>query len=130
MRSRERLSASHFDTVAEGYDESLPAHVVEYYLHKHARFVIKHCPKGKGWRWDPERECSPSGSRRREYEMVGVHPSRGRLDVADTKAPRASTPVASGMSLPFSDDDGVGPRDRLGPRPVQPYWGRLMARVP
>ena len=40
------MSESNFDRIAGIYDESLPAHVVDHYLEKRARFVIEHCPRG------------------------------------------------------------------------------------
>ena len=156
------MSASHFDTIANGYDQSLPAHVVEHYLRKRTRFVIENCPMGKGL--DVGCGTGVLAERLAEagYEMVGVDPSPGMLDVAGTKAPRISTAVASGTSLPFPDGsfdvvitvavlhhvaDAGSVRATLAEmvrvvkrdsgrvvvwdhNPRNPYWGRLMARVP
>jgi SAM-dependent methyltransferase len=156
------VSASHFDTIANGYDHSLPPHVVEHYLRKRTSFVIEHVPMGKGL----DVGCGTGALAERlaeaGYDMVGVDPSQGMLDVAGTKAPRISTAVASGTSLPFPDDsfdvvitvavlhhiaDAGYVRETLAEmlrvakrdagrvivwdhNPRNPYWGRLMARVP
>ena len=81
------MSASHFDTIANGYDHSLPPHVVEHYLRKRTRFVLEHAPMGKGL----DVGCGTGAFAERlaeaGYEMVGVDPSQGMLDVAGTKAP-------------------------------------------
>lgn len=95
---------SHFDTVANAYDKSLPEHVVEHYLRKRTRFVIEHCPLGKGL--DVGCGTGVLAERLAEagYEMSGVDPSPGMLDVAAANAPRVTTAVASGTSLPFPND--------------------------
>jgi SAM-dependent methyltransferase len=156
------MTGSHFDTIAAKYDESLPAHVVEHYLAKRARFVHAHCPP-------PARVldvgCGTGALAARladdGYDVAGVDPSAGMLDVLRARAPRVSAQVASGTDLPFSDDsfdlvycvavmhhiaDPAPVRATLGEmvrvarpggrvliwdhNPRNPYWRRLMARVP
>lgn len=95
---------SHFDVVADDYDESLPAHVVEHYLQKRTRFVTEHCPRGKGL--DVGCGTGVLAQRLAEagYEMSGIDPSPGMLEVGAANAPRVTTAVASGTSLPFPND--------------------------
>jgi SAM-dependent methyltransferase len=95
------------------------------------------------------------------YELVGIDPSDGMLEVLRARAPGVRTVNGSGVSLPFADDsfdlvlsvavmhhiavpDDIRrtiaemvrvakPSGRLlvwDHNPRNPYWGRLMARVP
>jgi SAM-dependent methyltransferase len=156
------MTGSHFDTIAAEYDESLPAHVVAHYLGKRARFVRAHCPPpahvldvGCGTGALAARLAADG------YEMTGVDPSAGMLEVLRRRAPRVRAQVASGTDLPFEDGvfdlvycvavmhhiaDPGAVRATLGEmvrvarpggrvlvwdhNPRNPYWGRLMARVP
>lgn len=155
------MSSSHFDEIATEYDESLPAHVVEHYLQKRTAFVLEHCPRGKGL----DVGCGTGVLAERladaGYEMSGIDPSAGMLDVLRERAPQIHAVVSSGTDLPFEDDtfdvvltvavmhhiaepDAV--RDTLAEmvrvakpggrilvwdhNPRNPYWGRLMAKVP
>jgi SAM-dependent methyltransferase len=155
------MSSSHFDSIATEYDESLPAHVVEHYLAKRTRFVLDHCPLGKGL--DVGCGTGVLAERLAEagYEMSGVDPSDGMLDVLRARTPGIYAEQASGTSLPFADDSFdlvltvavmhhiADPTDvhltlgemvrvlKPGGRvlvwdhnPRNPYWSRLMARVP
>lgn len=98
------MNASHFDTIASVYDESLPAHVVEHYLRKRAAFVAAHCPRGAGL----DVGCGTGALAARlagmGYTMTGVDPSDGMLEVLRTRAPSVEAVVASGTELPFPDD--------------------------
>jgi SAM-dependent methyltransferase len=155
------MSSSHFDSIATEYDESLPAHVVEHYLAKRTRFVLDHSPLGKGL----DVGCGTGVLAERladsGYEMSGVDPSDGMLDILRARAPEIHAEQASGTSLPFADDSFdlvltvavmhhiADPTDvhltlgemvrvlKPGGRvlvwdhnPRNPYWSRLMARVP
>jgi SAM-dependent methyltransferase len=95
---------THFDTIAAEYDESLPAHVVEHYLAKRTRFVVEHCPRGAGL----DVGCGTGVLAERlaaaGYDMTGVDPSDGMLDVLRARAPQVRAQVASGTDLPFDDD--------------------------
>jgi SAM-dependent methyltransferase len=155
------MSSSHFDTVADVYDESLPAHVVEHYLRKRTRFVVDHCPRGRGL--DVGCGTGVLATRLAEagYEMSGIDPSEGMLEVLRERTALVEAVQASGTSLPFADDsfdlvltvavmhhiaepDDVRqtlaemvrvakPGGRIlvwDHNPRNPYWGRLMARVP
>lgn len=98
------MSSSHFDSIAEDYDHSLPAHVVEHYLDKRVAFVLKHCPPGRGLDVGcgtgvlAER-LSASG-----FAMTGVDPSEGMLGILRRRAPAVDAVLASGTQLPFEDD--------------------------
>ena len=156
------MSASHFDHVAGVYDHSLPSHVVEHYLRKRVNFVVARCPPpgrgldvGCGTGVLAERLVSAG------YEMAGVDPSEGMLEVLRTRSPRVKATRASGTELPFESDsfelalsvavmhhiaaaDAVAatlaemvrvirPGGRVvvwDHNPRNPYWPRIMARVP
>jgi SAM-dependent methyltransferase len=155
------MSASHFDRIAEDYDEALPAHVVEHYLGKRVAYVLAHCPRGRAL----DVGCGTGALAARlattGYATVGIDPSEGMLDVLRRRAPAVRAVGGSGSSLPFGDDsfdvvvsvavmhhiaaaDDVRatlremvrvarPSGRVlvwDHNPRNPYWGRIMARVP
>lgn len=155
------MTDSHFDEIAEAYDESLPAHVVEHYLRKRTRFVLEHCPPGRAL----DVGCGTGTLARRlaaaGYETVGVDPSEGMLRVLRATGGDVEAVHASGTALPFADDsfdlvltvavmhhiaDADAVRRTLSEmvrvakptgrilvwdhNPRNPYWRRLMARVP
>jgi SAM-dependent methyltransferase len=155
------MSSSHFDSIATVYDDALPAHVVEHYLRKRTRFVLEHCPRGKGL--DVGCGTGALATRLAEagYEMAGVDPSEGMLEVLRARAPAIRAIRASGTALPFADDSFdlvvsvavmhhvanpeevsrtlaemvrvAKPSGRIliwDHNPRNPYWGRLMSRVP
>jgi SAM-dependent methyltransferase len=155
------MSNSHFDTIAEVYDEALPAHVVEHYLRKRTRYVVEHCPRGKGLDVGCGTGVLATRLAQAGYQMSGIDPSDGMLDVLRARMPEIEAVQASGTELPFEDDSFdlvltvavmhhiADPGDvrrtliemvrvaRPGGRivvwdhnPRNPYWGRLMARVP
>lgn len=155
------MSEQNFDRIAAEYDESLPAHVVEHYLQKRVDYVLAHCPRGSGL----DVGCGTGVLAERlaghGYEMTGVDPSEGMLEVLAERAPRVRGVRASGTELPFEDGSFdlvltvaalhhiAAPEavratlaelvriSRPGGRvliwdhnPRNPYWKRLMARVP
>jgi SAM-dependent methyltransferase len=155
------MSSSHFDSIANVYDESLPAHVVEHYLRKRTRFVLDHCPRGKGLDVGCGTGVLAARLAAAGYDMAGVDPSEGMLEILRARAPEIDAVRASGSSLPFADGsfdlvmsvaalhhiahpDEVRrtlaemvrvakPAGRIlvwDHNPRNPYWGRLMARVP
>jgi ubiquinone/menaquinone biosynthesis C-methylase UbiE len=98
------MSESNFDRIAEDYDESLPAHVVDHYLERRARFVIEHCPRGSAL----DVGCGTGALAARlagaGYEMVGVDPSEGMLRVLEQRTSQVRGVRGSGTSLEFPDD--------------------------
>jgi SAM-dependent methyltransferase len=155
------MSSSHFDSIATVYDESLPPHVVEHYLRKRTRFVVEHCPRGRGLDVGCGTGVLAARLARAGFEMAGVDPSNGMLDVLRATSPEVEARTASGTDLPFEDGSFdlvltvavlhhiAHPEDvrrtlaemvrvaRPGGRvlvwdhnPRNPYWGRLMAKVP
>jgi SAM-dependent methyltransferase len=98
------VSGGTFDRIAGEYDESLPPHVVEHYLSKRVAFVQAHCPPGPtldvgcGTGVLAERLAGAG------YEMTGVDPSQGMLDVLTERAPSVTAVRGSGTDLPFDDD--------------------------
>jgi len=98
------MSESNFDRIAGVYDGSLPAHVVDHYLEKRARFVLEHCPRGPAL--DVGCGTGALAARLAElgYDMVGVDPSEGMLRVLEEKTSGIRAVRASGLALPFPDD--------------------------
>lgn len=157
----EPMSATHFDDIATEYDDSLPAHVVEHYLRKRTAYVLEHCPLGRGLDVGCGTGVLAARLAGAGYQMTGVDPSDGMLDVMRAGAPQVEAVPGSGTALPFADDsfdlvmcvavmhhvaDPAAVRETLGEmvrvlrpggrvvvwdhNPRNPYWSRLMAKVP
>jgi SAM-dependent methyltransferase len=98
------MSTSHFDEIAGAYDASLPAHVVEHYLRKRTAFVLEHCAPGRGL----DVGCGTGVLAERlalaGYEMTGVDPSEGMLEVLRARTHGVPAVPGSGTDLPFPDD--------------------------
>lgn len=155
------MSDSHFDQIATVYDESLPSHVVEHYLRKRAAFVLALRPTGSVL----DVGCGTGALAQRltglGYQVTGVDPSDGMLEVMRARSPEVRAVQGSGTELPFEPDsfDVVvsvatfhhiaepaavrktlaemtrvsRPQGRIviwDHNPRNPYWSRLMARVP
>jgi len=99
------MKNTHFDAIADVYDESLPSHVVEHYLDKRADFIRTQVPRG-GSVLDVG--CGTGALARRVrgagYDVVGVDPSKGMLAALRGRAPSVDSVAASGMALPFASD--------------------------
>lgn len=155
------MSEENFDRIAAEYDESLPAHVVEHYLCKRVDYVLANCPPGRGLDVGCGTGVLAERLAGRGYEMTGVDPSEGMLEVLAERAPSVRAVRASGDDLPFDDGsfdlvltvaalhhiaEPAAVRATLGEmvrvarpggrilvwdhNPRNPYWKRLMARVP
>jgi len=98
------MSESNFDRIAQAYDDSLPAHVVDHYLEKRARFVLENCPRGSALDVGCGTGVLAARLADSGYEMVGVDPSEGMLRVLEEKTSRVRAVRASGPALPFPDD--------------------------
>jgi SAM-dependent methyltransferase len=97
---------SHFDDVADRYDETLPAHVVEHYLAKRTHFVLSTCPPparvldvGCGTGTLAAR-LAGSG-----YEVTGLDPSAGMLSHLRARAPQVEAIQGSATEMPFGDGE-------------------------
>jgi SAM-dependent methyltransferase len=98
------MSDSHFDRIATVYDESLPGHVVEHYLRKRTAFVRALSPSGSVL----DVGCGTGALAQRlaesGYEVTGVDPSEGMLEVLRARSPEVRAAVGSGTELPFGSD--------------------------
>jgi SAM-dependent methyltransferase len=98
------VSSSHFDEIASEYDASLPPHVVEHYLRKRVAFVLANCPRGRGL----DVGCGTGTLAARlagaGYDMAGIDPSDGMLDVLRAQTPGVEAVQADGTAIPFPDE--------------------------
>ncbi len=94
----------HFDAIAEDYDESIPAHVMEHYHSKRLAVIRSLAPRqgrvldvgcGTGTLLERVRQS--------DFEVHGVDPSAGMLRVLTNRCPGARAAVADGTGLPFRD---------------------------
>ncbi|MFL5822917.1 MAG: class I SAM-dependent methyltransferase [Solirubrobacteraceae bacterium] len=95
------MSSSHFDEIAAVYDESLPAHVVEHYLRKRTAFAVRICHGGRVLDVGCGTGALAARLADRGYEVVGIDPSQGMLDVMRTRHPEIKAVQADGTALPF-----------------------------
>jgi SAM-dependent methyltransferase len=98
------VSSSHFDAIASHYDASLPPHVVEHYLRKRIDFVLAHCPRGRGLDVGCGTGTLAGGLADAGYDMVGVDPSEGMLNVLRARVPDVEAVQAPGTAIPFRDE--------------------------
>lgn len=92
-----------FDLIAEEYDESLPAHVVEHYLKKRADFVVDRCPPGDGLDVGCGTGVLAERLAHRGFRMTGVDPSPGMLGVLRRRTSAVAAVEGPGDALPFSE---------------------------
>jgi SAM-dependent methyltransferase len=97
------MSDSHFDAIATVYDESLPAHVVEHYLRKRVAFLTAVCPGGRVLDVGCGTGVLAERLAERGYEVTGVDPSEGMLEIMRRRSPASAAVRASGTELPFED---------------------------
>ena len=98
------MSQAHFDEVAAVYDETIPPHVAAHYLDKRVRFLRDVAPP-------PARAldvgCGTGALAARlaaaGYDVTGIDPSRGMLDVMARRAAAAQRVEGSATDMPFDD---------------------------
>jgi SAM-dependent methyltransferase len=95
------MSVSHFDEIAAAYDASLPAHVVEHYLRKRVAYLTHICPAGSVLDVGCGTGALAQRLSARGYQVTGVDPSEGMLEVMRRRDPRLATVRAAGSKLPF-----------------------------
>ncbi len=98
------MSEENFDRIATAYDESLPAHVVAHYLDKRTDFVAACCPPGRGLDVGCGTGVLAARLAARGFEMTGLDPSAGMLEVMDGEHPEVAAVRGSGDELPFEAD--------------------------
>jgi len=93
-----------FDAVADAYDESLPAHVMDHYLDKRVAFVREHVPPGSAI-LDVGCGTGVLAERllREGYDVTGADPFAAMLEHMRARDPRLKTVHAPGQDLPFED---------------------------
>lgn len=94
---------THFDEIADQYDESLPPHVVEHYLAKRIRFVSELMPEGSVLDVGCGTGVVASRLADRGYEVTGVDPSGGMLEHLRETDRRVNAVQGSATDLPFDD---------------------------
>ncbi len=97
------MSEENFDAIAGEYDETLPPHVVQHYLDKRVAFIVANCPRGR--LLDVGCGTGVLAGRLAEagYEVVGLDPSQGMLDVMASDHPDVEGVRGFGNHLPFED---------------------------
>lgn len=99
------MSEENFDEIAAEYDESLPAHVVAHYLDKRVRFISEHTgAPGRGLDVGCGTGVLAARLAALGWEMEGIDPSQGMLDVMARDAPEVKGARAFGDDLPFDGD--------------------------
>ncbi|MEZ5167494.1 MAG: class I SAM-dependent methyltransferase [Acidimicrobiales bacterium] len=98
------MSDETFDRIADEYDDSLPAHVVEHYVDKRVRFISRHCPRGRGLDVGCGTGVLAGRLTRVGYQMTGLDASQGMLDVMARTEPAVEGHHGTGAALPFADD--------------------------
>ena len=95
------MSEQTFDRIAARYDEALPAHVVAHYLDKRTDYIARCCPPGRGLDVGCGTGALAARLAGRGYEMTGLDPSAGMLDVMRAERPEVEAVRGSGDRLPF-----------------------------
>jgi SAM-dependent methyltransferase len=96
--------ATDFDAIAEAYDQSLPAHVIEHYLTKRLAYIRRHTRPGPaldlgcGTGLLAERVAATG------YDLVALDASRGMLAQLKRRLPGLPSVAAFGNTLPFADN--------------------------
>ncbi len=92
-----------FDAIAEAYDQSLPAHVVEHYLRKRLAFIREHTEPGPALDLGSGTGLLAERVAAAGYGVVALDQSRGMLGQLRRRRPGFPAVVAGGEALPFGD---------------------------
>ena len=93
-----------FDAIAEEYDASLPAHVVEHYLAKRLAFIRRHTEPGPALDLGCGTGLLAERLAAAGYDVTALDPSRGMLRQLRRRRPDLPAIVGGGTALPFRDD--------------------------
>lgn len=108
MSTRANTTGTHgqtdFDAVADEYDESLPAHVVEHYLTKRVDFIRRFVAPGRTLDVGCGTGILAERLARRGYDVTGVDPFRGMLTYLKQRDGSMGAVHARGELLPFADN--------------------------
>jgi SAM-dependent methyltransferase len=96
-------AATDFDAIAEEYDASLPAHVVEHYLAKRLAFIRRHTLPGPALDLGCGTGLLAERLAAAGYAVTGLDPSRGMLGQLRRRRPDLAAVAGGGTRLPFAD---------------------------
>jgi len=99
------MSEENFDAIAEEYDESLPPHVVQHYLDKRVAYILENCPRGRALDVGCGTGVLAGRLASAGYDVTGLDPSQGMLDVMAKTEPEVSGVRGGGADLPFGDGE-------------------------
>lgn len=105
MSDQQQDTETHFDEIADEYDDSLPPHVIEHYLSKRVAFVKDLIPGGSILDVGCGTGILASRLAGEDYEVTGVDSSEGMLEHLRKRDPQVRAVAGSAIDLPF--DDGV-----------------------
>jgi len=97
------MSEENFDAIAEEYDETLPPHVVQHYLDKRVAYILDNCPRGSALDVGCGTGVLAGRLAKAGYEVTGLDPSQGMLDVMAETEPEVRGVRGDGAELPFED---------------------------
>lgn len=97
------MSERNFDAIASEYDETLPPHVVQHYLDKRVAYVLANCPRGRALDVGCGTGVLAGRLASAGYEVTGIDPSQGMLDVMAETEPSVRGVRGDGARLPFDD---------------------------
>jgi SAM-dependent methyltransferase len=97
------MSEQNFDRIAEEYDETLPPHVIQHYLDKRVAYILENCPRGRALDVGCGTGVLAGRLAKAGYEVTGLDPSQGMLDVMAETEPGIEGVRGDGAALPFGD---------------------------
>lgn len=102
--SARSTTGTDFDAIADEYDQSLPAHVVDHYLAKRLAFITRHTEPGLALEVGSGTGLLAEQLAAAGYEVVASDPSRGMLQQLQRRQPAFPSVVAGGEALPFTSN--------------------------